>query len=214
MPKSVIRDANLRCVVVGDGAVGKTSIISQYHKNVFPTDYTPTVFDNISTDVVVNGRLFHVDVWDTAGQEVYERLRPLSYPQAEIFVLVFSVVSPASFDNIKRRWFPEVTWYSPGVPTLLVGNRIDERDHSEDYRSQTISQMEGAGNGSPNSYRATGFITKNQGLEMARHIGAFSYIECSALTQVGLHDVFKEIVRCVAHIDEETKRKSKGCLVM
>ncbi|CAI8615272.1 unnamed protein product [Vicia faba] len=108
----------IKCVTVGDGAVGKTCVLISYTSNTFPTDYVPTVFDNFSANVVVNGSTVNLGLWDTAGQEDYNRLRPLSYRGADVFILAFSLISKASYENVSKKWIPELKHYAPGVPII------------------------------------------------------------------------------------------------
>ena len=77
---------------------------------------------------MVDGKPINLGLWDTAGQEDYDRLRPLSYPQTDVFLICFSVVSPASYDNIKTKWHPEVSHHCPNTPAILVGLKMDLRD--------------------------------------------------------------------------------------
>jgi small GTP-binding protein len=82
----------IKLVIVGDGSVGKTCILISYTQDKFPTDYVPTVFDNYAATVKFDGRHVNLSLWDTAGQEEYERLRPLAYPHCDVFLITFSVI--------------------------------------------------------------------------------------------------------------------------
>jgi len=174
---------NVKCVVVGDGAVGKTCLLISYTENRFTVDYVPTVFDNFTTGVEVDGNHINFALWDTAGQEEYARLRALSYPETDVFLLCFSVVSPASFDNIKTKWFPEVDHHCPEAKKILVGTKIDLRNDKK-----ILEEVQASGEKLP---------TREQGENMAKEIGAKAYLECSAYTQEGLKRVFEEAIRAV-----------------
>ena len=187
---------NIKCVVVGDGAVGKTCLLISYTTNAFPGEYIPTVFDNYGANVMVDGNPIQLGLWDTAGQSDYDRLRPLSYPETDIFLVCYSIISRTSFDNITTKWIPEIKHHCPDTPFIIVGTKIDLRN------DQMVLQKVGS------------TITKNQGTNLANQMNAREYVECSALTQEGLKKVFDEAIRHALNKNFSKKKKKKGCLIL
>ncbi|CAH8500416.1 unnamed protein product [Schistosoma guineensis] len=188
----------IKCVVVGDGAVGKTCLLISYTTNKFPMDYVPTVFDNYAVTVMVGGEPYTLGLFDTAGQEDYDRLRPLSYPQTDVYLICFSVVNSTSFVNVEEKWVPEIRHHSPKVPFLLVGTQIDLRDEGA-----TITRL--------HNDKAK-MVSSDQGKKLAERLKAVKYQECSALTQKGLKDVFDEAI--LAALRPPTDRKNKRCCLL
>ncbi|ERE82270.1 putative cell division control protein 42 isoform 1 [Cricetulus griseus] len=188
----------IKCVVVGDGAVGKTCLLISYTTNKFPSEYVPTVFDNYAVTVMIGGEPYTLGLFDTAGQEDYDRLRPLSYPQTDVFLVCFSVVSPSSFENVKEKWVPEITHHCPKTPFLLVGTQIDLRDDPS-----TIEKL------AKNKQKP---ITPETAEKLARDLKAVKYVECSALTQKGLKNVFDEAI--LAALEPPEPKKSRRCVLL
>ncbi|MQM05064.1 hypothetical protein Taro_037873 [Colocasia esculenta] len=184
----------IKCVTVGDGAVGKTCMLISYTSNTFPTDYVPTVFDNFSANVIVDGSTVNLGLWDTAGQEDYNRLRPLSYRGADVFLLAFSLISIPSYENISKKWVPELRHYAPSVPIVLVGTKLDLREDE-----QFLNEHQGA---TP--------ITTAQGEELKRLIGAAAYIECSSKTQQNVKTVFDAALKVVIMRPPKPKKKVRS----
>ncbi|VEL32280.1 unnamed protein product, partial [Protopolystoma xenopodis] len=117
-----------KLVIVGDGACGKTCLLIVFSKDQFPEVYVPTVFENYVADIEVDSKQVELALWDTAGQEDYDRLRPLSYPDTDVILMCFSIDSTDSLENIVEKWHPEVKHFCPNVPIILVGNKRDLRN--------------------------------------------------------------------------------------
>ncbi|XP_065491675.1 rho-related GTP-binding protein RhoD isoform X2 [Caloenas nicobarica] len=194
--------AEVKAVVVGDGGCGKTSLLVAFARGDFPKVYVPTVFEKYTASLQVGGKPVKIHLWDTAGQEDYDRLRPLSYSNTNVVLICFDVTSPNSFDNILTKWYPEVNHFCRGVPVLLVGCKTDLR------RDQEVLQKLREGHLEPISYQ--------QAKAMARQVHAVSYLECSARYQENVGDIFA--VACsaafgAARRSQRRRRPKRGCVL-
>lgn len=189
---------DIKCVVVGDGSVGKTCLLISYTTNTFSKAYIPTVFDNYTTDVIVEEKLVHLGLWDTAGQADYDRLRPLSYRDTDVFLLCFSIVQPSSFENITDKWHVEIHHYVPNAPHILVGTKMDLVDKQE-----TLDEL-AKENLSP--------VTDADAEACAHNIKSKKYLKCSAMLQKGVKEVFDEAVKAVLAATAPAPKKK--CVVL
>merc|ERR1712032_10898 len=184
---------SIKCVVVGDGAVGKTCLLWSYANNQFPEEYVPTVFDTYGVNVMIDGVAYSFSLFDTAGQEDYDRLRPISYPDTNVFLVCFSVVSPDSFTNVRAKWVPEIVHHCPGVPFLLVGTKADCRDNQE-----ITNKL--AGNNQK-------MVSTAEAFAMASEVKAVKFLECSAKTREGLKAVFDQAITAALTPPQPQRKK-------
>ncbi|EGV64413.1 Rho GTPase [Yamadazyma tenuis] len=153
-----------KIVVVGDGGCGKTCLLVSYTQQKFPEIYVPTIFENyVATVHSPSGRPIELALWDTAGQEEYDRLRPLSYHDVDVLLICFSLDNLTSLQNVKDIWFPEVNHFCPGIPILLVGTKAD---------------------------LTNGSIDPDLPIQLAYEINAIGYIQCSAKSMFNVATVF------------------------
>nr|AGM32474.1 Rho-related GTP-binding protein [Coptotermes formosanus] len=170
----------IKCVLVGDGAVGKTSLVVSYSTNGFPNEYIPTAFDNYNVLVQVDGHPVSVQLCDTAGQDDFDPLRSLCYPDSDVFLVCFSVINPTSFQNVSKKWLPEIRRVCPKAPIILVGTQSDRR---RDVRQlQELAQC------------GQEPVSEAQALYPVRHVNAAAYVETSALTQRDLKEAFDQAI--------------------
>ncbi|OHT13270.1 small GTP-binding protein [Tritrichomonas foetus] len=175
----------LKLVAVGDGAVGKTSLLMVLNEKPFPERYVPTIFENYTQDVQINNQPYKLHIWDTAGQDEYDRLRPLSYSGANAILLCFALDSKQSFLNLTERWIGEVKHYCKDAKIILIGTKLDLRQ---------------AGN--PNhvtDQEAQGFVNEQK---------CFQFVPCSPKTGEGIDKVFPAAAKAC-----EMKNKTKCLLI-
>ncbi|XP_077443921.1 ras-like GTP-binding protein RHO [Stigmatopora argus] len=189
-------DTRKKLVVVGDGACGKTCLLIVFSKDEFPEVYVPTVFETYVADIEVDTKQVQLVLWDTAGQEDYDRLRPLSYPDTDVILMCFSVDSPDSLENIPEKWVPEVKHFCPNVPIILVGNKKDLRNDENVRNSLSRLKLEP--------------VRPEDGRAMAARIGAHDYLECSARTKEGIWEVFETAARAAL----QKKKSGRGRSLM
>uniref|UniRef100_A0A9L0RRX6 Ras homolog family member C n=1 Tax=Equus caballus TaxID=9796 RepID=A0A9L0RRX6_HORSE len=187
-----------KLVIVGDGACGKTCLLIVFSKDQFPEVYVPTVFENYIADIEVDGKQVELALWDTAGQEDYDRLRPLSYPDTDVILMCFSIDSPDSLENIPEKWTPEVKHFCPNVPIILVGNKKDLRQDEHTRRELAKMKQEP--------------VRSEEGRDMANRISAFGYLECSAKTKEGVREVFEMATRAGLQVRKNKRRR--GCPIL
>ncbi|KAG7461328.1 hypothetical protein MATL_G00208940 [Megalops atlanticus] len=183
----------LSCMLVGDGAVGKTSMIVSYTTNGYPTEYQQTAFDVFSALVQVDGIPVRIQLMDTAGQEEFDGFRSLSYAHSDVFILCFSVVNPTSFQNVTKKWVPEIRACNTSAPIVLVGTQSDLRLDVNvliDLDRHRVRPVLGP-----------------QARSLAEKICAADYVECSALTQKNLKEAFDTaIFAAIKHKARKAKK--------
>jgi small GTP-binding protein len=195
------QDLQIKCVVVGDGTVGKTCMLISYAKGNFPPGYVPTIFDNYSAKITIGEDTCQLLLFDTAGQEEFETLRKLSYEDVDIFLICFSVVQPSSFKNVEHLWINEIKQSNKTAPIILVGTKTDLRNNSRELDNLAKTKDKP--------------ISKFEGEEFAARLKCQKYVECSALTREGLKNVFDEAIITVLASKSKSKkgkkeRKEKG----
>jgi len=167
-----------KIVIIGDGACGKTSLLMVYTGGKFPTEYTPTVFEVTNKEVDFEGQTIEMRLWDTAGQEDYERLRILAYEGVDVVIMAFSMVNKNSFDNILDKWVPEYKQHLAGIPIVLVGTKKDILTNKNELENHK-----------------QGIVQSDDIRKMAKKISAFAVLECSAFTGDGVEEVFQAAIK-------------------
>ncbi|KAF2433006.1 GTP-binding protein RHO3 [Tothia fuscella] len=190
-----------KLVLLGDGACGKTSLLNVFTRGYFPTVYEPTVFENyVHADIFIDNTHVELSLWDTAGQEEFDRLRSLSYDNTHAIMLCFSVDSADSLENIETKWKSEIEENCPGVKLVLVALKCDLRERHQDEEDD-------------NSEPKRPMIEYKQGLQVAQKIKALRYLECSAMKNRGVNEAFTEAARVALSVKNPSDNAS-SCVIL
>jgi len=138
-------------------------------------------------------RKFFLGLWDTAGQQDFDKIRPMSYKEADVYLLFFSVVNPTSLENVKLRWVEEIKYHTPDVPYFLVGTQVDSREVDE-----VIQELD---------QRGKAPVSTKEGQDVANEIGAVGYFEISA-KEMQFGEIFDELIRYVINVKRGGKKKA------
>ena len=204
-----------KVVLVGDAGCGKTSMLTVFVGGVFPAeDAASTIFDTDVVDVEVDDETIELAVWDTAGDQKYSTIRPLVYADADVVLVCYSVSDRKSLSNVVDIWEPEVRRLCGGggggggggdgsgrlePVVVVVGTKSDVRvDPAR-----------------PSDGRMTS-VTATEGKAVAKRVGAIWYVECSALRNDGVREVFElaaraNLVDTKPSRPQRRQRKRGGC---
>ena len=220
-------NGSITCMLVGNNTVGKTCFLVSYLHDQFPVEYLPATVDTTSITVNVDNDTFQLLLWDTRHSEE-NRYRTLVYPHIDVFLICVDISNKYSFNNVKDKWFPEINLVVPDAAVLILGCKQDLRiDFDKLLRGYIRSIEYQYRNGIPIEildiikiyYYANNkdetvneLMTENDGWCLCKEIGAYKYMECSALNMTGTHAVIDEICRC--YIANRSKKVNCGCLVL
>ncbi|XP_058980137.1 rho-related BTB domain-containing protein 2-like isoform X1 [Musca domestica] len=195
----------VKCVLVGDTAVGKTRLICARacNKHVslsqLLSTHVPTVWAidqyRIYKDVlersweVVDGVNVSLRLWDTFGD--HDKDRRFAYGRSDVVLLCFSIASPISLRNCKAMWYPEIRRFCPDVPVILVGCKNDLRYM---YRDETYLSYFGERSTFVRAALKSDLVMPDEARAVARELGV-SYYETSVFTYFGVNEVFENAIR-------------------
>ena len=180
-------DTKCQLLIIGDGSVGKTSILRRFIQNTFSSNYITTLgVDFYTKDIILDQKKIHLKIWDTAGQERYRSLTRGFFKNGQGILIVFSINDKESFNGLNY-WIDSIknnaNLDNKNVPAIILGNKIDLQ-HRE--------------------------VSKEDAENFAK-INNYDYYEVSAKTGEGIDESIKILTQKVMAINKEdnnNKRKS------
>ena len=139
----------LKIVLIGESAVGKTSLISQFIDQVFQDDQQSTIGGTFSTKIIKcgNGKILKLEIWDTAGQERYRSVTKLFYKDANAALLVYDISNKYTFEELQNYWIDQVRDSAPkDIILAIVANKSDliESEQVDEAMAREFAKDNGA----------------------------------------------------------------------
>lgn len=190
----------LKCVVLGNTQAGKTSLVRTYIDKTFKCSPPATIYVEYAIQTTTSsGSSSNLILCDSTGVDDYACAKRLCYPNTDIFLICFSVVGPDYSEDIREYYLSDIRMCCPNVPIVLVGTKLDLRDDKEFLQRTKCNP-----------------ITYEQGMQLAREIGAIEYLECSALKGTGVQAVFDVVATCGLQYRSQygERKRKKGCSII
>ncbi|KAI8365197.1 ras-like protein family, member Ab [Radiomyces spectabilis] len=171
----------VKAVVIGDGGCGKTSLLRRWTDDQFTSESPISLFITYMKHIEIDGFRLDLTLQDTSGQGVYDRMRPLIYPDTDVILICFAVDLPDSLHNAYEKWLYEILQHCPNVPYVLVACKADLRNDKRTLDDlQQISRKP---------------VTRQEGMLMAREMKAAAYIETSSKDNTGMQQPLDIVCR-------------------
>ena len=197
----------IKCVCIGDSAVGKTALLTRYMLGIMPSEHMPTTLDKFDVATEENNHEIILETWDTSGNDSYGQMRSLAYNDADVFIVCYAINSPSSLENVRKQWIPEIRSHSCQIPFVLVGTKSDLRPHKSEKKELSRAKQ---------SLR---LVDPAKASDEARTLGAFASTECSSLEQTGIKAVFSKAIEAALEISvakrgRKRRPKKKFCTLL
>jgi small GTP-binding protein len=194
-----------KVVFVGDGQVGKTSIIRQKCFGTSKSDsdnnvYLPNIEDRQILKIFTNGIENDVEIVDIGGSAEFFKLTSLSYENTDYFVICFAIDDENSFQNVKENWITEVGKFAPNAKKILIGTKGDLRTNEVAIEKMNEKNLK--------------FVDEKDALEMHKFIDAFAYLETSAWMHMNIDEIFDTIIKKHNEKTKPEKQETKNCIIM
>ena len=216
----VLRDGdvfgeNIKCTLIGDECVGKTSMLFSYQTDTYPSQYVPTVLDTYSKSTTYNSKLINLQLYDIGGKEHLDNSELQGRIGTDVFLLCFSCDDRKSFDSVSSNWLSQITmyWmsqvssgenggvrdtdgnvYSPII--ILVGCKSDTKNTKALLHEIRLHRRSGRKDPRPR-LESKSLVSSKEALSASKRIKAHLYMECCARNGTGIKEVFNAAINAV-----------------